>query len=141
MNRVRSWDVDLGEWAATQIGQPFTWGTTDCASLVITGQRLIYGVDIFQVPAYKGKVKALRVLADMKAMRSVLQSTCNQVGRRFLQAGDIALVKNGCTELETDGLLLVVRDYALLTEPSVGVVALPLDMIPDTSTYWRVDVG
>ncbi len=142
LHRLRTWDVDLEQWAAKQIGEPFRWGTTDCASLVIKGQRLIYGVDVFQIPAYKSKLKALRILADGKAIRSLLEVRCIEIGRRFLQAGDIALVGDGCTECRTDGLLLMIRDYALATSPVSGVLAVWLDAIPiKQTTYWRVDVG
>ena len=142
MNRLRTWDVDLEQWAATQIGKPFAWGTTDCVSLVIKGQALIYDVDVFQIPKYKSKAKALRTLVNFKAMRSVLEGCARQVGRGFLQAGDIVLVGKGCSELETDGLLLVIRDYALATSPVAGVLAVPLDAIPiKSTTYWRVNVG
>ena len=140
MNRVPRWDVDLEQWAAKQIGQPFKWGVTDCVSLAIKGQRLIYGVDVFHIQPYKSKAKALRLLVD-NLLESRLRASCIEVGRRYLQAGDIALVDKGCSEMGTDGLLLVIRDYALLTEPSVGVVAVPLDAIPMESTYWRVDVS
>ena len=135
MNRVRTWDVDLEQWAAGLIGAPFRWGVTDCASLVIKGQRLIYGVDVFRVPKYKSKAKALRTLVDVKSLRVVLKSYARQVGRRFLQAGDIVLVRKGCSELETDGLLLVVRDYALATSPAAGVISVPLDAIPTKLTW------
>ena len=142
LNRLRTWDVDLEQWAAGLIGEPFVWGTTDCASLVIKGQALIYGVDVFDMPKYKSKAKALRTLVNIKSLRSALEGHASQVGRRFLQAGDIVLVGKGCTELETDGLLLVIRDYALLTSPATGVLAVLLDAIPiKSTTYWRVDVG
>ena len=142
MNRLRTWDVDLEQWAAGMIGEPFRWGTTDCASLVIKGQTLIYGVDVFHTPQWKSKAKALRTLVDRKGFRSVLTRTAYQVGRRFLQAGDIVLVRKGCSELNTDGLMLVIRDYALSTDPSLGVLSVSLDAIPITSTtYWRIDVG
>ena len=142
MKRLRTWDVDLEQWAAEQIGQPFRWGTTDCVSLVKKGQKLIYGFDVFRVPEYKSKAKALRTLVNVKSLRSVLSSCASQVGRRFLQAGDIVLVGKGCSELETDGLLLVVRDYVLATSPVAGVLAVSLDAIPvKSTTYWRVNVG
>ena len=141
MIRVRSWDVDLEQWAAKQIGQPFAWGTTDCGSLVATGQKLIYGHDVFHVPKYKSKTKALRTLVTMRGMRSALKSCASQVGRRFLQAGDVVLVGQGCSELQSDGLLLVIRDYALGTSPMTGVLAVALDAIPiKSTTHWRVDV-
>ena len=142
MNRLRTWDVDLEIWASQTIGEPFAWGRTDCVSLVIKGQRIIYGIDVFHGPAYKSKAKALRTLVNVKSLRSVLKSYASQVGRRFLQAGDIVLVGKGCSELETDGLILVIRDYALTTSPTAGVLAIALDVIPTKSTtYWRVDVG
>ena len=141
MRRLRTWDVDLEQWAATQIGQPFVWGTTDCWSLVIKGQKHIYGVEVFHTPKYKSKTKALRTLVNVKGMRSLLNSCASQVGRRFLQAGDIVLVGKGCSELKTDGVLQVIRDYALTASPVAGVLAVPLDAIPiKSTTYWRVDV-
>ena len=55
--------------------------------------------------------------------------------------GDIVLVKNGCDVLEADGLMLVVRDYALFTNPETGVIRLPLEAIPaKDTTFWRVRV-
>lgn len=141
MKRLRTWDVELEQWAAGMIGEPFAWGRTDCASLVIKGQRIIYGVDVFHTPAWKSKAKALRTLVDVKGFRAVLKRYANQVGRRFLQAGDIVLVGKGCSELQTDGLLIVIRDYALASSPDLGVLSVSLDAIPvKSTTYWRVDV-
>ena len=138
---MRSWDVDLERWGAKQIGKPFAWGTTDCASLVIKGQTLIYDHDVFHAPKYKSRPRALRTLANVNGLRSVLKKYTSQVGRRFLQAGDVVLVGKGCSELDTDGLLLVIRDYALGTSPVSGVLAVPLDAIPiKSTTYWRVNV-
>ena len=142
MNRVRTWDVDLQTWAGSLIGEPFRWGRTDCASIVIEAQHIMYGTYVFNVPKWKGKVKALRVLANVKGMRCVLRVYADPVGRGFLQMGDIVLLKNGCDELGTDGLMLVVRDYALFTNPETGVIRVPLEAIPKKgTTFWRVRVG
>ena len=141
MHRVRTWDVDLQTWAASLIGEPFRWGTTDCVSIIIEAQRLIYGADVFHLPKWKSKLKALRTLAEVKSMRAVLRKYADQVGRGFLQMGDIVLVKNGCDVLETDGLMLVVRDYALFTHPDKGVIRVPLEAIPKKASFWRVRDG
>ena len=141
LNRVRTWDVDLLEWASSLIGEPFRWGRTDCASIVIEAQRLMYGVDVFHLPKWKSKAKALRTLSGAKNIRAVLRRHADQVGRGFLQMGDIVLVKNGCDVLETDGLMLVLRDYALFTNPETGVIRVPLEAIPKRVTFWRVHVG
>ena len=138
MNRLRTWDVDLQTWAASLIGEPFEWGRTDCGSIAIEGQRIIYGTDVFHLPKWKSKAKALRTLIGVKGMRSALRGCADQGGRGFLQMGDIVLVKNGCDELETDGLLLVVRDYVLFTNPETGVIRIPLEAIPNKATFWRV---
>ena len=141
MNRVRSWDVDLLEWAESIVGKPFRWGSTDCGSIVKQAQQIIYGVDVFQLAPWKGKTKALRILVEIKGMRSQLRRCADQVGRGFLQMGDIVLVKNGCDVLETDGLMLVVRDYVLFTNPETGVIRVPLEAIPKKATFWRIRVG
>ncbi len=142
MKRVRTWDVDLLEWASSLVGKPFRWGITDCASIIIQAQRLIYGSDVFHLPKWKSKAKALRTLVDVKGMRAALRGCADQVGRGFLQMGDIVLVKNGCDEMETDGLMLVLRDYALFTNPKTGVIRVPLEAIPAKgATFWRVRVG
>lgn len=141
MNRVRTWDVDLQAWAASLIGEPFQWGRTDCASIAIEAQRLMYGADVFHLPKWKSKAKALRTLESAKGIRAVLRKHAQQVGRGFLQMGDIVLVKNGCDVLETDGLMLVVRDYALFTNPETGVIRVPLEALPKRATFWRVRVG
>lgn len=140
MNRVRTWDVDLLAWAETVIGKPFRWGRTDCGSLVKKSQRIIYGVDVFHLTAWASKAKALQTLTDIKSIRSLLRRYAQPVGRGFLQMGDIVLVKNGCDAFQTDGLMLVVRDYALSTCPKTGVVRVPLEAIPPKATYWRVHV-
>ena len=141
MNRVRTWDVDLLEWAESLVGKPFRWGTTDCGSIIRKAQQIIYGVDVFQLAPWKGKTKALRTLVEIKGMRSQLCKCADQVGRGFLQMGDIVLVKHGCDVLETDGLMLVVRDYALSTSPEGGVIRVPLEAIPKKATFWRVRVS
>lgn len=142
MSRVRTWDVDLQTWASSLIGEPFRWGRTDCASIVIEAQRIIYGMDVFHLPKWKSKAKALQTLVDVKGMRTVLRRYADQVGRGFLQMGDVVLLKNGCDALETDGLMLVVRDYVLSTSPDEGVIRVPLEAIPKKRvTFWRVRVG
>ncbi len=141
MNRLRTWDVDLLTWAETMTGKPFRWGRTDCGSLVRKSQRIIYGVDIFHLTAWTSKAQALETIADIKGMRALLRRVARPVGRGFLQMGDIVLVTNGCDALETDGLMVVVRDYAISTSPDSGVIRVPLEAIPAKATYWRVHVG
>ena len=141
MNRVRTWDVELLAWAETVTGTPFRWGRTDCGSLVKKSQRIIYGVDVFHLTAWTSKAKALQTLADINGMRALLRRVARPVGRGFLQMGDIVLLKNGCDELQTDGLMVVVRDYALFTNPKTGVMRVPLEAIPANATYWRVHVS
>ncbi len=142
MRRVRTWDVDLQTWAGSLIGEPFQWGTTDCVSIIIEAQRLIYGADMFHLPKWKSRLKALRTLAEVKSIRAVLRKYADPVGRGFLQMGDIVLLKNGCDVLGTDGLMLVVRDYALFTNPETGVIRVPLEAIPKKgTTFWRVRDG
>ncbi len=128
-------------WAGSLVGEPFRWGSTDCASIVVTAQRIVYGADVFHQPKWRSKAKALRTLAEVKSLRAVLRKYADQVGRGFLQMGDIVLVRNGCDALETDGLMLVVRDYALSTSPDEGVIKVPLSAIPQRATCWRVRVG
>ena len=139
MRRVRTWDVDLLEWAETVIGKRFRWGTTDCGSLVKKSQRIIYGADVFHLTAWTSKAKATETLAKI-TMRSILQEHAQPVGRRFLQMGDIVLVKDGCDALHTDGLMVVVRDYAISSSPGSGVIRIPLEAIPEKATCWRVHV-
>ncbi len=98
----------------------------------------MYGTYVFNVPKWKSKAKALRLLANVKGMRCVLRVYAEPVGRGFLQMGDVVLLKNGCDVLETDGLMLVVRDYALSTSPDEGVIRVPLEAIPKKATFWRV---
>ena len=50
MNRLRTWDVDLEIWASQTIGEPFAWGRTDCVSVVIEAQRIIYGEKRRRIP-------------------------------------------------------------------------------------------
>ena len=61
LSRQQQWRPALLAWAAEVRGQPFVWGTTDCAALVRTALHLQFGMDVFaRLPRWATAYQAAR---------------------------------------------------------------------------------
>ena len=139
--RIRNWDHHVTEWARSQVGERFRWGTRDCAALVRAAASHMYGHDIFSLPRWRGKAQALRILGTCGGMTKVLEQVAHPIGRAFVTTGDVLQVPDACS-LAVDGLFVVIGSRVLHTEPRERVKWLPLASLPDDTVCWRFhDVG
>lgn len=132
--RVRNWDVRLFHWADSVVGRAFEWGTTDCASLVRAGHVAMYGKDVFGWPTYSSKLDATKAKKKVGGIPKALRKVCTEIGRRFARTGDIVVI----THKRQYGMGVVVGTNVVGTYPSELVHLVPLSIVPDDATFWRV---
>ena len=120
-------------WAERVRGQPFVWGKTDCGSLVKQAYKILTGKRC-PWPYYKGKTAAMRAMVKVGGIPAALAKLAQPVGRRRAQSGDVVLV-----EVEDGhGMGVVVGDYVVGTYPGYDVLIVPLRVVPDDATIWRL---
>ena len=75
MKRIRNWNVEIADWAQTQIGQPFVWGKTDCGTLVREGLELVFGQPVLEgVPSYSSETEAALAMQELGSAGSYFES-------------------------------------------------------------------
>ena len=79
--RVDSWDVRLVEFAREVVGLSFTWGVTDCATLVRRTQSVLLGKDPWKgyAPNWTTKRGAVQASRKMGAVSEVRESCRSRV--------------------------------------------------------------
>lgn len=124
IRRVPNWDIALFRWSERVTGQPYTWGETDCGSLVREAHALMYGDDLWpDVKPYTGKRAALaRHRATGGVAASLLSIGAVSVDVRLAQSGDV-LVEDG-DEFGAAGVV-VGRDV-IWASSEEGIVRTPL---------------
>ena len=132
--RLRNWDVRLFRWADRVLGKPFKWGTTDCGMLIRDGHVAMYGEDPFGWPTYKTKLGAMKALKTVGGIPNALETACKEVGRRFARTGDVVLI----THKGEYGMGIVVGENVVGTYPGADVQLVPLTVVPDDATFWRM---
>ncbi len=132
--RLRNWDVRLFRWADRVVGQPFKWGVTDCGMIVRTGHIAMCGEDSFGWPPYKTKLGATKARKQVGGIPKALRTACHEVGRRFAQSGDIVLIRHKGEY----GMGIVVGLNVVGAYPGCPVTLVPLGIVPDDATFWRV---
>jgi hypothetical protein len=137
MLRIRNWDVELAIWAAQQIGKPFVWGETDCGALVRVAHRVMYNEDLWpQLPPYRSRFGALRVLARGSVRERLLASGATEYRLPFAQSGDVVIYEGDTSA--TGCCLVVVADKALVTEEGAVISTVPLFGVPQPATVYRI---
>ncbi len=132
--RLRNWDVRLFRWADRVVGEPFTWGVTDCGTIVRTAHIAMCGEDPFGWPTYKTKLGAVKARKKVGDIPNALAAACREVGRRFAQSGDIVLIQHEGQY----GMGLVVGPNVVGSYPGYDVDLVPLQAVPDDATFWRM---
>ena len=130
----RNWDVRLYRWADQVVGRPFVWGDTDCGCLIRDAHVAMYGTDVFGWPTYRSKAGAMKARKKVGGILTALQRACTAVGRRFAQDGDIIVI----THKGEHGMGIVVGTNAVGTYPGEPVSLVPLSVVPDDATFWRL---
>lgn len=139
MQRIVNWDAALTRWAGEQVGRPFAWGETDCASLVRGALAAMYGEDLVDLPPWTSARAAARALAAVGSVPAALaQLGAEEIPRAFLTQGDLAYeprVPAG----ELAGSLFVAVAGRLLSSRLDGIVELiALSALPATALCYRM---
>jgi len=138
--RVRDWRTRLVEWAALQVGQPFAWGKTDCATLARSALRECFGEDVApEVPTWSTKKEAMRVLKQHQPLQILESLGAEQKSIAFARAGDIvSLPSDDAGEL---ALGVWIDGACLVSSKKAGVQLVPAaDMPRDCIAYslWEI---
>jgi hypothetical protein len=129
--------VALMEWAERQLGQPFAWGLTDCATLAIRGVELQTGRALGDGYVWASEAEARRV-AEAELPSSVLAAHgMVEVDPGFQRCGDVILIPHAdwpeCCHLclgrysltsTLDHGVIIVRTSALVADPAATVMGL-----------------
>lgn len=137
--RIRNWDVQLVLWAREQIGKPFEWGRTDCASLTRGALAVMYGTDPLTAVFWSDLRSALSAIEGLGGAAAALQRLGAQpCPLKFAQAGDIAVGP----ERDAHGLVqlsvVLGRGQVLVTTPEHGVAVASIAALTHGTECWRV---
>jgi len=140
LERVRDWRTRLIAWSAEQVGKPFVWGETDCASLVRAALMECFGKDVTGVPTWRSKRGAANVLKKYPPLEVLGWLGAEKRTVAFARAGDVVSLPD--TDTLGDVALGVWIDGACLVSTQKGGVQLvPAAQIPrDCATYslWEI---
>lgn len=137
--RVDNWDRRLVEFAAAVVGQAFTWGRTDCASIVRRGLEAAYGRDVWKghVGEWKTRRGAVGVSGRTESQEALRASGAVEVGKHYAWSGDVALGSG----VDDHGLLqvalLVPTRKAMTSTPELGVLLVDKLSLAEGTTFWR----
>lgn len=142
MRRRRDWDARLERWARKQLGRPFVWGSTDCASLVRGVIAALYEGGKKKMSAQPGwttEQGAIRALKRTGGVDAVLRRLgAEVVPPAFAQRADVVVVDRD--PLPATGV--VVAAGVLVSTPERGVFMLPRPPKDDTGvTVLRLPHG
>lgn len=128
-------DVHLAVWADTVLGRPFTWGTTDCASLVHRALVVMYGRGVAsRLPKrWSSKAAGLRLAKATTAEVCLEVLGALEVPAVFARTGDIMVTP--AAEGHPAGMGVVVAAALVTSTPAGGVHAYP---VPRTVNVFRV---
>ena len=136
--RTVSWSTDLNEYAQSVLGQPFVWGETDCAYLVVGAVRAMYGADVLKLGTWTTRTGALRALRRGGSPRDAFERAgAVEVSYPFRQRGDLVQLPGEEAE-GFPGLGIVVRAGVLTVDQDEIVLIAPPD--PEM-TVWRLPNG
>lgn len=123
MTRVPNWDTLLFEWAESQMGKPYVWGDTDCASLVRAACRVIFGVDaLSHIKPWTTRAAALKRHSATGGVYGALMSAdWTEVPLPFAQQGDVLT----WSQPALGGAGVVVARQLLTSDPDHGVQLVP----------------
>jgi len=140
--RVDNWDVRLFHWGESVRGKPFSWGSTDCASLVIAAMEVMYGVDVFpQVDRWKSLRKAVRVLHDVGSICDLFGAHgATSVPIAYAQSGDI-LCAPGLDGDDLPRLGVMVNGWVIFSQKKHGVLFSGPELVEDGTEVWRMPNG
>ena len=138
--RRPDWELRLVEYAGTVQGRAFSWGETDCFSLVCSALGAILEANpLADVPYYISR-------AEAEAVAETFADVAGELGRRggtpypigFAQQGDIVTMPgDDGTGLPRFGFVVDGRGRVMTSEPHTGVEILPVEALPSGAAVWR----
>lgn len=139
MIRLPNWDVNLSLWAQQQAGKPYDWGRSDCGSLVRRAHRIMFGHDVFGIPAYSTKREALSIYQKFGGVDLVMRSAgAVEIARNFVQQGDVFVGPDKDHDLPY--CAIVIGRELLTASLNTGVVLLPFETAEE-GVFLRVPHG
>lgn len=138
--RILNWDVEATHWAVAQLGQPFTWGATDCGSLTRAMLAVMYGEDLLPPGlTYTGLREAVDLDRSEGGVRGVLAALGAHAlpGLLYANTGDV-LIASPRDDEPFEAVMPVITDRFLLTAPDGVVLAVPLLQAPLDAVPFRV---
>lgn len=120
MIRYRNWDLALRRWATSMAGQPFVWGTTDCASLALTAVGILYPRrTVLRLQPWTSQREALQLLtAHPRAIEDALEQLGGvALPLAFATTGDLLVLPAA----PFPHLYVSLGAEILATDPEVGV--------------------
>ena len=136
--RIDAWDTALMDYVRSVLDEPFEWGRTDCAALVVGATRAMYAKDILKAGKWTTRAGALRVLSRVGSPRAALERAgAVEVAIAFGQRGDVAILQ-GSDDEGFPGLGIVVKGGVLTVGPGEIVQIVPID---EDSTVMRFPNG
>lgn len=135
--RLNNWDLLAVEWAMSQIGRPFLWGETDCASLVRGMLLAMYGEEPFgDTPPYRDHLEALEIIRSRgSVLEHLVRIGATPHALPFAQTGDVCVAPG---DGDFDSVSPIVAGRLLVTMPGECISTVPLWQAPEQATCYRV---
>ncbi len=130
IRRRVDWRSRLLCWSALQVGRPFVWGQTDCATLGRSALTEIFGVDVMPwLPTWHSAREAVQVVQTYGPVESILEKlgACG-VSSAFMRAGDLVVMREPEEEIGRVAIMVCIDGRECIVSRHTGVVLerLPL---------------
>lgn len=124
MERQKNWDLRLVDALTKEQDAPFEWGKHDCAILMATSVRAIYGNThpaLKEFTQYSDEKTAKRLLAKRGGLEKIVSEYFDEINHMSAQSGDIGLF---VTEDFAAGLVII--DGVALGKSPEGSFRMPI---------------
>lgn len=114
-SRVINWDGKLALWAYAQNGKPFSWGNTDCGTMIREAAQVMYGKNLWpEVPQYHTAQSAAFVLRKRGLPERHLRARgAMEIARGFWTDGDVVISREIADGDIAPAHMIVIRNKLL----------------------------
>lgn len=132
-----SWRNNLIEEASSLVGKPFSWGETDCATVIRLCVNSAYDGEVFpKIPEIDSLETAQQVSKDYGTPEKILRDIgCSEVTINFVQCGDIVILPE---RFDLGSGAIYVRSGYITSDMEYGVVLLNREDLPNNPTVLRL---
>lgn len=143
LSRQRDWRAQLHRWARQQLGAPFVWGETDCASLARQALTVMFGEDLLpELPRWSTAREAVAVLAQHGAGVGLLVALgAQEVSLSFIRAGDIVVTEEVEETVGHAAYMVCLDRLQCITSTTDGVGVLNAEPPCRVFSLWEVQRG